>query len=223
MAAPNGGVLFITDAFGLRPATQAMADRVAEEGYVVLAPNFFYRAGRAPVVSLGDLNDPDQRASVFRSLRPLMDELTPERLVRDGRAYLDYLSGEAQGPAAITGYCFGGRAGWRIAAAYPDRVASMAAFHAGGLATDDPESPHRSAGDIRAELYFGFADDDPGMTAEQIAILEETLDAAGARYRSEVYPGAHHGYTMDDLPVYDEGARERHFRELSSLLERTLG
>jgi carboxymethylenebutenolidase len=217
------GVLFLADAFGLRPTIEEMADRIADEGYVVLAPNFFYRAGRAPVLSLGDLADPDQRANVFQSLRPLMNELTPPRLVSDGRAYLDYLGGEAPGPVAITGYCFGGRTGWRIAAAHPERVASLAAFHAGGLVTDDPDSPHRSAGDLRAELYFGFADEDPNMTAEQIAVLEETLDAAGAPYRSEVYAGAHHGYTMADLPVYDEGARERHFRELSALLERTLG
>jgi carboxymethylenebutenolidase len=217
------GVLFIADAFGLRPTTQEMADRIADEGYVVLAPNFFYRAGRAPVVSLGDLTDTDQRASVYQSLRPVIDELTPERLVQDGRAYLDYLSAEAPGSVAITGYCFGGRAGWRIAAAYPDRVASLAAFHSGGLVTDDRDSPHRSIGDLSAELYFGFADDDPSMTAEQIAVLEEALDAARARYRAEVYAGAHHGYTMADLPVYDEGARERHFRELSALLERTLG
>ena len=101
-------------------------------------------------------------------------------------------------------------------------MVALAGFHAGQLVTDAPESPHRSAGDVKAELYFGFADNDKSMTAEQIAILEETLDGAGVSYRSEVYPGAAHGYTMADTPAYDEEASERHFGELRALLERTL-
>jgi carboxymethylenebutenolidase len=116
----------------------------------------------------------------------------------------------------------GARVGWRIAAAMPDRVAALAGFHAGGLVTDDPDSPHNSASAISAELYFGFADQDPSMTAEQIATLERTLEEAGARYRSEIYEGAQHGYTMADTAAYDEPSRERHFRELRSLLDRAL-
>ena len=42
------------------------------------------------------------------------------------------------------------------------------------------------------------------MTAEQIATLERTLEESGARYRSEVYEGAQHGYTMADTAAYDE-------------------
>jgi carboxymethylenebutenolidase len=75
---------------------------------------------------------------------------------------------------------------------------------------------------VKAELYFGFADNDPGMTAEQITTFDRALREAGARYRAEVYEGARHGYTMSDLAVYDESASERHFRELRALLERTL-
>ena len=221
---PHPGVLFIMDAFGLRGTIEEMADRIAADGYIVLAPNVFYRAGRAPVLPLPDLTDPEQRASFFQSVRPLIDQLTPERLAADGEAYLDYLAqAGASGPVAIAGYCMGVRVGWRIAAAHPDRVAALGGFHAGGLVTDAPDSPHRSAGDVRAELYFGFADDDPSMTAEQIATLERALDESRARYRAEVYDGARHGYTMADGAAYDEAARERHFRELRALLERTLG
>jgi carboxymethylenebutenolidase len=116
----------------------------------------------------------------------------------------------------------GARIGWRVAAAHPDRVAALAGFHAGGLVTDAEDSPHRSAADLEAELYLGFADEDPSMTAEQIGVLERTLDEVGARHRSEVYEGARHGYTMADTPAYDEAARDRHFRELRALLERTM-
>jgi carboxymethylenebutenolidase len=210
----RSGVLFIMDAFGLRPAIAQMVDRIAAADYVVLAPNVLYRAGPFPVEPGMD----------FAKIRPLIAELTPERLGADGAAYLDYLADVASpGPVGITGYCMGGRVGWWIAVAHPDRVAALAAFHTAGLVTDAPDSPHRRAGDVSAELYFGFADDDPGMTDEQIAIFERALDEAGARYRAEVYEGARHGYTMADQPVYDEAAAERHVRELLALLERTLG
>lgn len=219
---PYPGVLLIMDAIGLRPQIERMADRIASSGYVVLAPNVFYRAGRAPVIRLPDFTDSGQRGSFMQAVRPLIEELTPQRAARDGAAYLDYLTGIAAGSVAITGYCMGGRVGWRIAAAYPDRVAALASFHGGGLVTDAPDSPHRSASDLRAEMYFGHADHDPNMTPAQIAELDRALDDAGASYRSELYEGAMHGYTMADTAVYDETAAERHFTELLALLERTL-
>jgi carboxymethylenebutenolidase len=228
LARPDGrrhpGVLFLMDAFGLRPTINEMVDRIAADGYVVLAPNAFYRADRSPVLPVPDLTDPEQRTSFFQSVRPLIEQLTPERITGDGAAYLDHLAElGASGPLAITGYCMGARVGWRITAAHPDRVGALAGFHAGGLVTDAPDSPHRSAADLKAELYFGFADQDQSMTADQIATLERTLDEAGVRYRSEVYEGAQHGYTMADTAAYNEAARERHFRELRALLRRTVG
>jgi carboxymethylenebutenolidase len=218
---PHPGVLLIMDAYGLRERIEEMADRIAQHGYVVLAPNVFYRAGRAPVIPMPDLSDPDGRGAFFGKVRPLMDELTPERLARDGTAYLDYLAGPAPGPVAITGYCMGARVGWRIAASHPDRVAALAGFHGGGLVTEGPASPHRSAGDLRGEVYFGHADQDPSMNGEQIAALDRALEKAGVRHRTEVYEGAMHGYTMSDTPVYNEAASERHFDALFDLLERT--
>ncbi len=211
------------DAYGLRPTIEEMAERIAADGYVVLAPNVFYRGGRSPVVPMPDPTDPEERASFFRSIRPLLEQLTPQRLAADGAAYLDYLAEVLAGPVAITGYCMGARVGWWIAAAHPDRVAALAGFHAGGMATDGPDSPHLAAANLKAEMYFGFADQDPSMTAEQIATFERALEEAGARYRAELYDGARHGYTMADGPAFDEAARERHFRELGGLLKRTVG
>ena len=215
-------VLLMIDAVGLRPRIEEMADRIASKGYTVLAPNVFYRAGRAPVLPPPDLADPQSRDAFMQAVRPLMAELTAERVASDGTAYLDYLSSVAEGSAAITGYCLGGRLGWWIAAAHPDRVVALGSFHGGGLVTDADDSPHRSAGSLQAECYFGHADQDRSMTAEQIAVLERRLDDAGVRYRSEIYPGAMHGYTMSDATAYNEAAAERHFTELFALLERNL-
>ena len=217
------GVLFVIDAFGLRPRIEEMADRIAGQGYVVLAPNALYRAGRAPVLPMPDFTDPENRAGFMQSVRPIIEQLTPDAVSRDGEAYLEFLSTVATGPIGITGYCMGARVGWRIAAAYPDQVNALGGFHGGGLVTDAPESPHRSAGQLKAEVYFGHADQDANMNPEQIAVLNDALDRAGVRYRAEVYEGALHGYTMSDTAVYNEAACERHFDELFALLDRTLG
>jgi len=217
------GVLLIVDAFGLRPQIEAMANRIAATGYVVLAPNVFYRVGHAPVVSLDGLGDPERRGEVFGRVMPLIRELTTERIVADAAAYLGKLQDEADGgEVAVVGYCMGGRLGWRIAAAYPDRVAALGCFHTGGLVTDGEDSPHLSAAAIDAELYLGFADHDKSATPAQIATVEGALRATGKEFRAEVYAGAKHGYTMADTPAYDEAAAERHYDELSALLSRTV-
>ena len=212
------GVLFVMDAYGVRPQIERMAERIAERGYVVLAPNVFYRSSRSPVVPLDEISDP----GLFARIRPMMDELTPERIISDGRAYLDALERFAPGPVAITGYCMGGRVAWQIAAAYPDRVAALGGFHVGGLVSDGDDSPHLSAGNIAAEVYLGFADNDRSATPEQIAEVDRGLTDAGVRHRVEVFPGAAHGYTMADTPAYNEAAAERHFDELFALLDRTM-
>jgi carboxymethylenebutenolidase len=219
--AAHPGVLLIIDAFGLRQVIEQMADRIAARGFVVLAPNFFYRGGRAPVFELPDLATADRQA-LMAKIGPLMGALTPEVVASDGLAYLDALAQYSSGPIAITGYCMGVRVGWRIAGAYPDRVAALGGFHGGGLVTDDPDSPHLSAGSLSAELYLGHADQDASMTPEHIAALERALEEAGVTYISEIYEGASHGYTMADTPVYNEAAAERHFDALFGLLDRTV-
>jgi carboxymethylenebutenolidase len=112
--------------------------------------------------------------------------------------------------------------GWRIATAYPERVATLGGFHTGGLVTEDGDSPHRGAGELSAELYLGRADNDQSMTAANIATLEQALKDAGVTYRSELYEGAAHGYMMADTAAYNEAAAERHFDALFGLLERTV-
>ncbi|HEY1687289.1 MAG TPA: dienelactone hydrolase family protein [Solirubrobacteraceae bacterium] len=216
------GVLFLMDAFGLRPRIEEMVERIAAQGFAVLAPNVFYRDARSPIVPVELLNDPERRPQLYEKIMPLMQGLTAERIVSDGGAYLDRLEQEGVGPVAITGYCLGGRVGWRIATAYPRRVAALAGFHAGGLVSDDEQSPHRSASELQAEIYLGHADNDQSMTPENIATLEQALSEVGVTYRSELYEGAAHGYTMSDTAAYDEAAAERHFDELFSLLQRTV-
>ncbi|GFE26924.1 hypothetical protein Sliba_73770 [Streptomyces nigrescens] len=162
---------------------------------------------------------------IFENLSPGMQALTPELAMRDAGAYLDWLAASplvTDGPVGTTGYCMGGVLAIRTAAAYPDRIGAAASFHAGRLATDAEDSPHRLAGRSTAELYFGHADHDHLMSADQIASLERALDAEGVSYRSELYEGAQHGYTQADTAAYNSVADQRHWHNLLELFGRRL-
>lgn len=215
-------VLFMIDAIGLRPRIEEMADHIAAAGYVVLAPNVFYRAGRAPLWEAPDLADSEARGRFMQSVGPLISSLTPERIAADGGAYLDQLAELANGPVGITGYCFGGRLGWMIAAAHPDLVAAVGGFHTGRMVTDEDDSPHLLAPKITAEVCWGHADQDQSMTPENIATLDRAMDEAGMRHTTELYVGAAHGYTMSDMGAFNQAACDRHFKALFELLTRTL-
>lgn len=219
-------VLLFMDAIGLRPRLEQMADRIAGHGYAVLVPNMFYRAGRAPVVpELAARLGSEDRGTVMAELRPLMQALTPERVARDTAAlvaFLDRQPGVAAGPIATTGYCMGGALSLRAAAQLPGRVVAAASFHAGNLAPEDPAGPQHGASRIRAEVYAGHADHDASMPPEQVARLEAALTGAGVTFRSEVYDGARHGFTMSDMSVHDAVAEQRHWDALLGLLARAL-
>jgi carboxymethylenebutenolidase len=224
-AEPHPGVLMYQDAFGIRPRLVEMADRIAERGYAVLVPNLLYRGGPAPQFELSRLGRPEARERIFEKIFPYVLALNADRITRDTKAYLDFFAaqtGVAPGPVAIVGYCMGGMNALRAIEAYPDRICALASFHAGRLVTDKPDSPHLAVHNITGEAYFAHADNDRNMTREDIRVLEITLDMAGVTYRSEIYEGAQHGFTMADTPAYQEAGEQRHWVNLFDLLDRAL-
>lgn len=219
-AAP--AVIFFADAGGVRPVMQEMAARLAAAGYLVALPDLYYRAGDW---------DPFDVATLFsvRSERQRMGQIVglagTDGLGRDTGALLDVL---AERPGAgdrvgCVGYCLGGNWAFRTAGDHPDRVAAMASFHGGFLAGDDPASPHRQAGRIRAQLYFGVADHDDSCDPASQAQLITALDEASVGYQLELYAGAGHGFSVPDNPSFSEPAAGRHWRRVTTLFAETLG
>jgi carboxymethylenebutenolidase len=218
---PWPAAIFYCDAFGVRPQTESMAARLASNGYVVLLPDVFYRS--QPIGPL----DP---AEVFKGgearqkLMSIVHATTAIKVMADTAVCLDYLDtlGEVAGrQVGVTGYCMGGRMAFIAAATFPERIAAAGAFHAGGLVTQLPDSPHLLVPKIRGKLFIGAAANDQQFTEGDLGQLKTALDAAGVRYTMEIFPAAH-GYTMKDVPVYDEAAAERHWRELIRLFREAL-
>ena len=137
-------VILWPDIAGLRPAKEELANRLAWEGFAVLAVNQYYRSAPAPVMeTFSEWRTPEGRAR----LQPMIAQVTPDAVMRDARAFVGFLDQQAGVDTArgigVHGYCMGGPIAVRSAAAAPDRIKAVASFHGGGLATDKPDSPHR--------------------------------------------------------------------------------
>ncbi|GAA1875929.1 dienelactone hydrolase family protein [Lapillicoccus jejuensis] len=221
------GVLLFMDAIGLRPQIARMADRIAGWGYVVLAPNVFWREGSAQETSpTADLREPGAREEFMGSAMGRVGRLTTDQAQPDIAAYLDALAGldgVVGDKVGVVGYCMGVRLALRAASRHPERVAAVGGFHGGGLVTDEPDSPHLGLANARAEFVLGHADHDGSMPPEAVQALGEALEKAGLRARNEIYPDAPHGYSMADTSMYQEAGAERSFTELEELYRRTLG
>lgn len=222
-AGPWPAVILYPDAGGVRETFRVMADRLAGLGYTTLLPDVYYRHGGFEPFDMATVfSDQDQR----NRLMEMVGSLTNDRIIADAGAFLDFLatrpevSGDGVG---TTGYCMGGRASMIAAGTHPERVAAAASFHGGRIAVpDDPTSPHLLADRIRATVYVAGAQDDGSFTAEQAALLDESLTAAGVRHTVEFYPAAH-GFAVPDNPTYDAAAEQRHWDALERLYAGALG
>jgi len=212
-------VILHTDIRGVRPTFIAMAEKIAAQGYFVLLPNLYYRAGVAPVV------DPtktfaDEATRAY--LTQLKAQLTLQSLRLDHESLLAFLESHPLARSthvSILGYCMSGAIALHAAADFPDKISAAASFHGGRLATEDSDSPHLRAHEIKAQLYLGYATDDASMSDKMIAKLEQALREAAVDFESVQYTGRH-GFAVADSPSYHPDSAERHWTAIFNLLAR---
>ena len=228
LATPDGegpwpGVVMYPDAGSRRPVFDEMAQKLADYGYAALVPDVYYRHGEyAPFDLNTAFSDPAERDRVMS----MMGSVTPDLMAQDASAFFDYLQSrpEVSGTTfGTTGYCMGGRTSLVVAGRVPERVAAAMSFHGGGLASDDPGSPHLLADQIRAAVFVAAAENDKSFTTEQADTLERALTAAGVEHTIEFYPAAHGFAVPDHAAVYDADAAERHWKATEDFFGAKLG
>jgi carboxymethylenebutenolidase len=225
---PWPAVIVFFDAGGLRPAQTRIAERIASAGYVVLQPDLFHRSPPVSDLVGGPVTlaafvkifqDAELRGKFMANYyQPALAYANLEKTVG---AVLEHITSrpDVRGHVGTTGYCMGGNASVRTATIFGRRIAATAAFHPGGLVTDQPESPHARAKSIKSRVYLGPAIGDLPPEAE--AKLRAELDAGHVRYEIEQYE-AKHGYAVDDSDAYDRVAADRHYAALDKLYRETL-
>ncbi len=211
------GVVLWPDILGLRPAIEAMARRLAAEGYAVLVLNPYYRVEPAPVVPVGaTFTDTKVREKVIGLKQGLTVAMTVADAIHQVR-YLDQLPAvDPARPIGTLGYCMGGPFAFRTAAAAPARVGALASFHGGGLVTESEDSPHKQIPTMTAAALVAIAATDHEKEPLTKGELERAFQAVQRSAEVEVYPAAH-GWCPTDSAVYDAVQAERAWARLLHL------
>ena len=207
-------VLLWPDILGLRPVFREMGKRLAAQGYVVLVPNPYYRAKKAPVVEGAfDFNSKDDMAKIMAFKAGLTDAMVD----RDSAAYITFLDAQPQTDkrkkAGVQGYCMSGPIAVRTAAVRPDRIGAVATFHPGALVTDTPSSPHLLIPKSRAAYLVIIAKNDAEKLPREKPELEAAFRKARRPAKVEI-SSANHGWTVAGSQTYDEKEAERAWAEL---------
>ncbi|MBR9883536.1 MAG: dienelactone hydrolase family protein [Oceanospirillales bacterium] len=200
------GIVIVQEIWGVNSHIRAVADQYALDGYVVLAPDVFWR--QQPRVDLG--YDDAGRAQAME-LRKAVDDA---QAGADIAAAAEYLKGlpEVTGAVAAIGYCLGGQLAYRAAAA--GKVDAAVAYYGGGI-----QNALELAGNIEQPILFHYAALDkmiPAEAVDQVKVAFEGRDNA----TFHTYAGVDHGFNCWGRPAYNQKASAlAHGRTLSFLSE----
>jgi carboxymethylenebutenolidase len=215
---PFPGIVVVMEAFGLNAHIKSVAERIAREGYIAIAPDLYYRAADR-VAGYGDL----QKAI------GLMMQLDDAKIVADIRATIGWLEAQpaiARGKIGMTGFCMGGRVSFLSACHLPIRAA--APFYGGGIgrvmmpSERTRHAPIEDAAGITGSLLVFYGDKDGFIPPEEVALVKERLASLGKDAEVIVYPGADHGFFCDERPSYHEAAAQDSWRRLLRFFEKHL-
>src|SRR5947209_3259062 len=137
-------------------------------------------------------------------------------------AFIDRQDAVTPGPVGCHGYCMSGPYALAAAARYPDCIAAAASFYGTWLVSEAEESPHRSLGQVKGELYIACAEHDNLAPLPMVEALQSLFKQSGAAGELELYPGVHHGFAFPQRWCYDKQAAERHWERLLALYRRRL-
>jgi carboxymethylenebutenolidase len=173
-------VLVIHEVFGLNDHIKSIADRIAHEGYVALAPNFFVRATAAP----------PKDASDMQALRKAAGSIPTEAAIKDMQAGLDFLKADkgVKPRLASIGFCMGGGFSYQIATHTTD-LAGAVIFYG--------RTPIDLVPQVSCPLLASFGGKDTGIPPEQVQAWIDALTKAGKSVDAKIYPDAGHGFFND--------------------------
>ena len=181
------GLLLLQEIFGVSAYIQRRAAALAAEGYVVLAPELYWRLDRQ---TLEDESAPD----AVEQAMALAGRLDPEVAVADSVAAHHHLAGleAVQGTPGLLGFCLGGGLAFGVAA--QTEPAALVAYYGSALPQMLALAPQVTCPSLH---HFGTADDYLPMDA--VRAVTEAVTADGRPARVELYDGANHAFDNDDF------------------------
>jgi len=170
-------VLVIHEIFGLTDWVRSVADKLAENGYIAIAPDL-----------LSGMGPNGGKSSDFASVdaaREAIGKLDPDQVTADLNAAADYGKKlpAANGKLAVAGFCWGGGQSFRFATNRKDLNAAFVFYG----------PPPKDLSSITAPVYGFYGGNDARISAT-IPDTIEAMKKAGKRYEPVTYEGAGHGF-----------------------------
>lgn len=219
LARPSGlgsypGVLVFMEIFGVNAHIRELTERVAAEGYVALAPDFFHRTG--PGVEYGY-----DETGMTEGLK-LLGQLQADEMIADARACIsflkrkNYVRGDRLG---AVGFCVGGHMTY-LTACETD-VKAAASFYGGGIAGPQgfggaPSTLSRTS-KIGGKILCLFGEKDAAIPLEQVDAIRAELNTQHIPHEVVVYPGAGHGFFCDQRGSYNKAAADDAWERVKAL------
>jgi len=201
-------VIVYMEIFGINSHIRDVTERVAREGYVAVAPDYFHRTG--PGIELG-YDD----AGMAEGMKHL-GQLEADQMISDAQATVDFLRArdDVTGKIGAMGFCIGGHMTY-LTACETDVVAA-ASYYGGGIAAEQgpgggPSTVSRS-GKIQGRIECYFGEKDAMIPSAQVDQIRAALAEAGVRHDIVVYEGADHGFHCDQRATYQEAAAKDAWR-----------
>jgi len=203
-------LIVVAEIFGLNDHIRDVVRRFAAEGYLAIAPDFFFRAG-----------DPSKESDIA-AIRTIVMQVPDAEAMRDFDASLAFassLGGDAT-RSAITGFCWGGRMAWLYAAHNP-KLRAAAPWYGrldGERTENQPQWPIDVADRLAVPCLGLYGGADPSIPLELVEKMRARLLAAPAPCEIVVYPDAPHAFFADYRESYrEEAARDTFARMLAFL------
>lgn len=194
---PIGGVIVIQEVFGVTDHIEDVCARIAEAGWLTVAPHLFWRTGD-PVLPYDD----------FSQVAPHAGALKAEDILVDVDAALDYLAGAGL-PAesvGIVGFCMGGTVAFAVAA--QRAIGAAVSFYGGGIDKGRFGFPSllELAPELKAPWLGLYGEQDQGIPVAEVDALAAAVAEIEVPTEIVRYPQAGHAFNREDGPSYDAAA-----------------
>lgn len=210
------GIVVFQEVFGVNKHIRSVTDRIAQLGYVAIAPALYQR--QAPGFEVGYSPDDLELGRTYKN------QTTATDLLSDTRATLAYLQRQepVQSSFGTIGFCFGGHVAY-LAATLPE-IQATASFYGAGIATMTPGggAPTLSlTPQISGVLYAFFGTEDPLIPPTDVAQIQAELQAHQIRHQVFMYPAAH-GFFCDQRASYQPEAAAQSWLQVQRLFKQYL-
>lgn len=197
-------IVVIQEIFGVNAHIRNLCDRIAELGYVAIAPAIYQRL--APGFEAGYSEAEVKQGRIYK------EQTKVDELLGDIQAAIDHVKTLPQVESdriGCIGFCFGGHVAY-LAATLPD-IKATAAFYGAGIPNWSPiggtATIDRTA-DIKGKLYAFFGADDASIPPDHVEAIRSALDRHLIEHQIFVYPNAGHGFFCDRRSSYVPEAAE---------------